>query len=84
MAASVGSRVHLGQGGDLIKFPVTGGTAAQVTITHNLGRVPNAVWTTPKGANDAVATVISVSTTTIVIYLSNGADADVFVLLAGV
>lgn len=82
MAASVGVRKPLGMGGELFRWKITGGAGANVTITHNFGRVPE-VWTVPKGQSSSVCPVISKSTTTIVVYVDNGSEADVFAYLPG-
>ncbi len=82
MAGVVGTRKPLGSGGDWFKYTITAGDGNDTTITHNLGRIPE-VFITPKGAAGAAAFMVSKSATTVVVNVSNGEEADVYLWLTG-
>lgn len=59
----------------------TGGAGVNLTITHNLGIKPMAVFVTGINTSTFGAVLVSYSATTIVVYLENGASADVMAIL---
>lgn len=80
MAAAVGAKIAMA-------FPearlwnVTAGAAANVTITHGLGIKPRAVIVQGIATTTYGAVLVSYDATTIVLYLENGASADVIAIL---
>lgn len=61
----------------LMLFKITGGAAANVTITHGLGAEPSRVIIVPI-VSGATCVLISKSATAVVVLLSNGGEADVY------
>lgn len=81
MALAVASQVR-------ITFPevqiinLTGGDGADLTIKHNLGRTPIAAWISAIGDGSETANIVSMNTTDVVVNVSNGGSATLF-LVAG-
>ncbi len=68
---------------EMVVYDLTGSDGADLTITHNLGRVPKAIIS-PIGTSATInATVVSVSATTVVVNVTTAGAATLYLLLTG-
>lgn len=65
---------------EITVFNLTGGDAGNLTIKHGLGRVPIAAWISPIGDGTETANIVSKNNTDIVVNVSAGGDATLFVV----
>lgn len=63
-------------------FRLTGGAGANLTIKHGLGNTPIAAWISAIGDGTETANIVSMNTTDVVVNVSSGGDATLF-LVAG-
>lgn len=79
MALAVATRVII-TFPEITVFNLTGGAGADLTIKHGLGRVPIAAWISAIGDGTETANIVSMNNTDIVVNVSAGGDATLFVV----